>query len=295
VCGFGEVGKGCAQSLRGQGCRVIVTEIDPICALQAAMEGYEVDTLENRIETADIFVTATGNKGIITAEQMARIGFDYIVIETEHNGLDMAEVQHMLMAINGSDAIPIVRIPNSDQVFIQRSLDIGALGILVPLLRSAEQARTVVQATRYPPEGDRGFGPLRASHYTLDYPDYLARANDNILVSFLLETREAMENLEEIIAVPGVDALYLGLWDLYLNHGVSPFEMPHPQMDKVVERAIDVCAAGGVALGIGASTPADVRHWRDRGLTFLGYGPDYMLLDSAARAGLEAFRGKPGT
>ncbi|CAI8058389.1 2-dehydro-3,6-dideoxy-6-sulfogluconate aldolase [Geodia barretti] len=137
------------------------------------------------------------------AEQMAHSGFDFIVIEMEHNGLDMAEVQHMLMAINGTDAIPIVRIPSSDQVFIQRSLDIGALGIIVPLLRSAEQAREVVRATRYPPDGIRGFGPLRASHYTLDYPDYLGRANDNILVSFLLETREAMENLEEITAVPG--------------------------------------------------------------------------------------------
>ena len=122
------------------------------------------------------------------AEQMAHSGFDFIVIEMEHNGLDMAEVQHMLMAINGTDTIPIVRIPSSDQVFIQRSLDIGALGIIVPLLRSADQAREVVRATRYPPDGIRGFGPLRASHYTLDYPDYLGRANDNILVSFLLET-----------------------------------------------------------------------------------------------------------
>ena len=229
------------------------------------------------------------------AEQMAHSGFDFIVIEMEHNGLDMAEVQHMLMAINGTDAIPIVRIPSSDQVFIQRSLDIGALGIIVPLLRSAEQAREVVRATRYPPEGIRGFGPLRASHYTLDYPDYLGRANDNILVSFLLETREAMENLEEITAVPGVDALYLGLWDLYLNHGVSPFEMPHPEMDKVVERAIHVCAASGVALGIGSATPEDLTHWRDRGLTYLGYGPDFVLLANAARAGIEAFRAKRST
>ena len=229
------------------------------------------------------------------AELMARSGFDFIVIEMEHNGLDMAEVQHMLMAINGSDAIPIVRIPSSDQVFIQRSLDIGALGIIVPLLRSAEQARAVVQASRYPPEGIRGFGPLRASQYTLDYPDYLARANDNILVSFLLETREAMENLEEITTVRGVDALYLGLWDLYLNHGISPFEMPHPEMDKLIDRAIGVCAANGVALGIGSGTPEDLLHWRDRGLTFLGYGPDFVLLTSAARAGIEAFRGRPST
>ena len=225
------------------------------------------------------------------AEQMARSGFDFLVIEMEHNGVDMAEVQHMLMAMNGTDAIPIVRLPSSDQVFIQRSLDIGALGILVPLLRTAEQARSVVEATRYPPDGIRGFGPLRASHYTLDYPDYLARANDNILVAFLLETREAMENLEEITQVPGVDALYLGLWDLYLSHGVSPFEMPDPEMEKLVDRAIEICKRNGVALGIGNGSPEDLRRPRERGLTFLGYGPDFVLLTSAARVGIEAFRG----
>ena len=71
VCGYGDVGKGCAQSLRGQGARVIVTEIDPICALQAAMEGYQVATLDDVVATADIFVTATGNRDIITAEHMA--------------------------------------------------------------------------------------------------------------------------------------------------------------------------------------------------------------------------------
>lgn len=229
------------------------------------------------------------------AEQMACSGFDFIVIEMEHNGLDMAQVQHMLMAVNGSAAVPIVRVPSSDQVFIQRSLDIGALGIIVPLLRSAEQARQVVRATRYPPEGNRGFGPLRASQYTLDYPDYLTRANRNILVAFLLETREAMESLEEITAVPGVDALYLGLWDLYLNYGVSPLEMPHPAMDRLVDRAIEVCAANGVALGTGSATPEDLVRWRDRGLTFLGYGPDFVLLTNAARAGVEAFRADRST
>src|SRR3954462_11739331 len=72
VCGYGDVGKGCAESLRGQGARVIVTEIDPICALQAAMEGYEVTTLDDAIGRADIIVTATGNRNIITAEQLAR-------------------------------------------------------------------------------------------------------------------------------------------------------------------------------------------------------------------------------
>jgi adenosylhomocysteinase len=92
VCGFGEVGKGCAESLRGQGCRVIVTEIDPICALQAAMQGYEVATLEDYVERADVFVTATGNLNIITAEHMARMKDKAIIGNIGHfdNEVDMA-------------------------------------------------------------------------------------------------------------------------------------------------------------------------------------------------------------
>ncbi len=94
VLGFGDVGKGCAGSLRGQGARVIVTEIDPICALQAAMEGYEVKTLEDVVETADIFVTATGNKDIITAAHMERMKHQAIVGNIGHfdNEIDMAGV-----------------------------------------------------------------------------------------------------------------------------------------------------------------------------------------------------------
>jgi adenosylhomocysteinase len=92
VCGFGEVGKGCAQALRGQGCRVIITEIDPICALQAAMEGYEVTTLEAVVDSADIFVTSTGNFQIIDADHMGRMKDKAIVGNIGHfdNEIDMA-------------------------------------------------------------------------------------------------------------------------------------------------------------------------------------------------------------
>src|SRR4030095_3884076 len=92
VCGFGEVGKGCAQALRGQGCRVVVTEIDPICALQAAMEGYQVATLEDVVESADIFITATGNYNVIGVDHMARMKDKAIVGNIGHfdNEIDMA-------------------------------------------------------------------------------------------------------------------------------------------------------------------------------------------------------------
>ena len=103
VCGFGEVGKGCAQALRGQGCRVVVTEVDPICALQAAMEGYEVNTLEAMLERADLFITTTGNKDIISAVQMGRMKDKAIVGNIGHfdNEIDMAglkkipEIEHV--------------------------------------------------------------------------------------------------------------------------------------------------------------------------------------------------------
>jgi adenosylhomocysteinase len=97
VCGYGDVGKGCAESLRGQGARVIITEIDPICALQAAMDGYEVTTLERCVDRADMFITCTGNKGIISAELMGRMKHGAIVGNIGHfdNEIDMAGLYRM--------------------------------------------------------------------------------------------------------------------------------------------------------------------------------------------------------
>ena len=111
VCGFGDVGKGCAESLRGQGARVIVTEIDPICALQAAMQGYEVTTLERVLDRADIYITATGNKDIITAEHMARMKHQAIVGNIGHfdNEIDIAGLNRM------SDVVRVNVKPQVDE------------------------------------------------------------------------------------------------------------------------------------------------------------------------------------
>jgi adenosylhomocysteinase len=122
VLGYGEVGKGCAQALRGQGCRVIVTEIDPICALQAAMEGYEVKTVEDELATADIFVTTTGNKNVITTAHMSKMKDKAIVGNIGHfdNEIDMAG----LKKVNGIERINIKpqydewRFPDGHSVMI---------------------------------------------------------------------------------------------------------------------------------------------------------------------------------
>ncbi len=122
ICGYGDVGKGCAESLRGQGARVVITEIDPICALQAAMHGFDVKTLEDVVETADIFITATGNRDIITADHMARMKHQAIVGNIGHfdNEIDIAGLAKVagIERINIKPQVDEWRFPDGHSVLI---------------------------------------------------------------------------------------------------------------------------------------------------------------------------------
>jgi 4-hydroxy-2-oxoheptanedioate aldolase len=227
------------------------------------------------------------------AELLAHAGFDWLVIETEHNGLDSAEIEHMLMAVNATRTIPMVRIPSAQQTFIQRALDLGAMGIVVPMVKTAKEAREIVAATRYPPQGTRSFGGLRASHYTFDNEDYFNRANSEILVMLILETKEGAENLEEIASVPGVDVLFLGTMDLCLALGLNPLRQPYPEIQEILDRASTFGRRTGVSIGIGVSSPEQVRERQAEGFHFLVYAGDYQMLAGTARAGLSAFQRGP--
>lgn len=224
------------------------------------------------------------------AELMARAGYDWLAIETEHNPIDMGRVEHMLMAMNGTDTIPIVRVPNSDAIFIKRVLDAGSMGILVPMVKTAAEAKAIVDVTRYPPEGSRGFGPLRASHYTMDNLDYFSNANENILIALILETKEALKNLDEITDVPGIDALLVGVYDLCLSLGLNPMNQPFEEVDEAIAEALALCRKKNVAIGIGAGSPEELRQRHEQGFTFQTYGTDYRLLGNSARAGVDCFK-----
>jgi len=223
------------------------------------------------------------------AELMAHAGFDWLVIETEHNALDSAETQHLLMAMNGRSVVPIVRLPSINPGDIQRALDIGAMGVVVPLVRTAAEAQAVVSATRYPPLGARSFGALRASHYTYDNEDYFARANAHLLVVLIIETREALDNLDEIAAVDGVDVLFIGPADLSIALGESPLNPASDALEAATRRVLEAGRRHGVAVGGGGSTPDALRALQARGFTWLAYGPDYFLLRAAIDAGMQAF------
>src|SRR5438105_9884354 len=144
--------------------------------------------LRRREATLGCFI-GLGSANVV--ELLGHAGLDWLTIETEHNGLDAAEVEHLLRAADNTEAVPIVRVPSADHVYIQRALDTGAQGVMVPLVRSAAEAERIVRTTRYPPDGTRSFGPLRASHYGMDNAAYLAHANANMLVALIIETREA--------------------------------------------------------------------------------------------------------
>ena len=223
------------------------------------------------------------------AELFGNFGYEWLLVETEHNGLDAAEVEAMVRAIDTTAAISLVRVPSHDHVPIQRSLDLGALGIMVPMIRTVDEAAAIVRFTRYPPDGTRSWGPLRASGYTAYEADYYERANTNILVTFILETIEGVENLEEICKVPGVDAISLGPADLGASMGLDPLVRTHPDIEDVALKMAEVGKRTGVAMGISTRTTEAIQQRLDQGFLMINYGADYALLASAARDGMAAF------
>ncbi len=154
------------------------------------------------------------------AEVMARQGFDALCIDLQHGANTMGDLIPMLQAVSQTDTTPVVRVPWNDPATIMKALDYGAYAIIVPLVSTAEEAAKAVAACRYPPTGMRSSGPLRAMHY--GGADYLAKADDEILVMAMIETKEGLANLDAICATPGLDAVYIGPADLSFALGLAP-------------------------------------------------------------------------
>ena len=154
-------------------------------------------------------------------EWLSRLGFDWILLDAEHGPLGYETLQRMMQSMKGSGCVPIVRPQWNDPVVIKRVLDIGAYGVLIPWVNSRDEAEKAVQACKYPPQGMRGYGPRRAA--MLD-PDYFRTANEQLLIAVQVETQTALDNLDEILSVEGIDACYIGPYDLScsLGFGIPP-------------------------------------------------------------------------
>jgi 2-dehydro-3-deoxyglucarate aldolase/4-hydroxy-2-oxoheptanedioate aldolase len=211
---------------------------------------------------------------------------DFVWIDMEHTALTLETVQAHIMATKGSETTPLVRVPWNDPVLIKPILDMGAAGVIVPLVRTADEVRRAVAACLYPPEGIRGFGPRRPSNYgRLSGTEFCRTANARVLPIAQVEHIEAVENIDEILAVPRLAGIALGPNDLAGSMGLMGLPR-HPDVLDALDKVIGRCRNAGVPVGVGAGDdPEILAEWAARGVNWLAMGGDCnLLLRGAIRA-----------
>ena len=221
----------------------------------------------------------------IVSELLSGLGFDWFVFDLEHSPLDVYTAQTLMQAMR-EETTPIIRVAWNDPVLIKLALDVGTYGVVIPWVNNREEARRAVEACKYPPEGIRGCGPRRSALFD---PEYFKTANDEILVIAQIETREAVENIEEIASVDGIDVFFIGPYDLSASYGYLG-RLEAPPVQRAIERVLEVAKEAGVAPGIyggGGKTP---RERYDEGFQFIALGEDLDLLRRGAREVLRPFR-----
>jgi 2-keto-3-deoxy-L-rhamnonate aldolase RhmA len=221
------------------------------------------------------------------AELLADIGMDWLLIDTEHSPTDYETLEDIIRAMKGTDVVPLVRVAGNDPVLIKKALDRGAYGVIVPLVNTAEAAARAVAAAKYPPEGMRGVAGTRVSGWGKNLREYFTKWNQDGLVILQIETAQALENVEKIAAVPGVDVLFIGPADLSANLGVFQ-QFDHPKFIKAVDRIKAAAAENGIATGFMASGAESVLAKVDEGFKFIAVGTDARLLAAAAQTTYKA-------
>ena len=257
-------------------------------------EESKIKGFGRRLRNREFQLGATvSSTDVAVAEAMAASDLDFIMLDTEHSPISPETVQTLVMAIHGAGTPVLVRVGGLEPIRLMHPLDVGAAGVIVPRVRNADEVRWVVEQTRYPPVGLRGFGPRRAGGYGRTTAEYVAGSSDNVGVVVQIETAEAVANLAEIVSVPGLDGLLVGPNDLSAALGVPGQTGSRPVRD-VMRRVVDVCRDAGLAAGT-ATMPAtgEVRRVQSFGWTFVVAGVDlfYMVdaLDSFLADIAEAF------
>jgi len=208
---------------------------------------------------------------------------DFVWIDTEHNAMSLERVQGHLMATKGTQTVPLVRVPANDPVLVKPVLDIGAAGVIVPLVKTADDVRLAVAACRYPPEGVRGFGPRRPIRYgARGGPEYCQLANREIITIVQIEQREALENLDDILSVPGLTSIVVGPNDLAASLGFTG-QPRHPEVVRAIDTIIARSRAAGVPMGLAfGDDPDALAQWIDKGVSWLSIAADFVLLTRRA-------------
>jgi len=190
-----------------------------------------------------------------SAEVMAHQGFDSLTVDMQHGVTDYQVAVTMLQAIATTPVMPLARVPWNDPAILMKTLDAGVYGVICPMINTRAEAEALVRACKYPPRGYRSFGPVRASIYA--GTDYIDHANDDLIVMPMIETAEALKNLDEILSVPGVDAVYVGPADLSLALGCKPrLDQTDAPVVEAQQKIVEACKRHGIAAGIHNATAA---------------------------------------
>jgi len=227
----------------------------------------------------------------VSAEIMAHAGFDWVCADMQHGMIGFSQMVQMLQGISSTDTVPLVRVPRNEPGIIGRCLDAGAWGVIVPMVNSREEALAAVAACRYSPQGIRSFGPLRAKYYAGF--DYFERANREVACIVMVETQGAVDRIDEIVSVPGVDAVYVGPADLSITLGLAPApDHSEQSFTDALERVLDACRRHNVVPGIAGNSDTAVKRLQ-QGFRLVEVASDAGLLGISAGRALAQVR--PGS
>ncbi|MBT6205363.1 MAG: aldolase/citrate lyase family protein [Alphaproteobacteria bacterium] len=225
----------------------------------------------------------------VAAEVMARQDWDSVTIDLQHGLIDYSDAVPMFQAISQTDTVPLARAPWNEPIMVQKLLDAGAYGIICPMINSREEAERFVGACRYAPDGYRSVGPIRAAMYA--GADYIPNANRTVVAFAMIETKQAMANLDEILTTPGLDAIFVGPSDLSVSMGTAAgFDPEFPEVMAAIELVAERCKVHGVVAGIHTGSVEYALRMQELGYQFITLLSELRMIQWATANAIKAFR-----
>jgi 2-keto-3-deoxy-L-rhamnonate aldolase RhmA len=226
------------------------------------------------------------------AAVLANAGFDFFILDTEHGSFSMETVADLMLMSRLAGITPIVRVPDGEYPWIARTLDAGALGVMVPRVRTVEQVQRAAQAMKYPPQGERGMSGSRGNttYRSMKMRDYGELANQETFLIVQIETREAIAQIDAMLEVPGVDAALIGPNDLSMALGVSG-DGEQPQVTEAIQKVVDSARRHNLPCGTHVRDMQNLKGWRDRGMRLLMYNTDFGFIAQAGSAAVRELKG----
>jgi 2-keto-3-deoxy-L-rhamnonate aldolase RhmA len=221
-------------------------------------------------------------------------GAEFLIYDMEHSAVGLESIGRQMALCRGAGIVPIVRPPAALKHLICPLLDAGAMGVKIPSVENAKEAERVVRWTRYPPEGDRGaaFGLPHDGYLGGNQVETMRAANEDIIILAQIETQRGLDNVDEIMAVPGVDLAWLGHFDLTNSMGI-PGEFKHPRFLDALDRIVAAAEKHGKTAGFLAGNADIGRAWMARGFRAILVSRDTMLFTAALRDGIGELK-RPG-